>query len=157
MDVSKRLVYNKRNKKRLSVFQDIVVITGSRSITDVEKVYECLNDYANGLSPSRIFLIGMAKYGLDAMAVQWCQEKGEYYLECPAAWDKLDAEGAVIKINSSGYRYNAKAGFDRNNEMVSMANRCVAIWDGKSKGTKQCFTKAQEAGLPTDIYKLEIS
>lgn len=57
----------------------------------------------------------------------------------PADWDK----------------YGKKAGFLRNREMAKAGNALIAIWDGKSKGTKHMIDLALEENLETHVYILE--
>lgn len=52
--------------------------------------------------------------------------------------------------------YNPFAGHARNSEMVSLgADLCLAFWDGKSTGTKDCIDKATAAGIPVRIILQE--
>ena len=66
----------------------------------------------------------------------------------PAKWDDLEAPGAVIRVNSWGKKYNAKAGIDRNAEMIEEAD-AVALFPG-GKGTRDTHRRAIARGL--DVY-----
>lgn len=41
----------------------------------------------------------------------------------------------------------------RNLYMVGLADECIAIWDGRSRGTKFTFECAKRAGLPVKILQ----
>ena len=41
-------------------------------------------------------------------------------------------------------KYGKKAGFLRNKKMIEYANGLIAIWDGKSKGTKHSINLAEK-------------
>lgn len=49
-------------------------------------------------------------------------------------------------------KYGKRAGFLRNKLIVDEADKVIAFWDGKSKGTKHSIDLAIQAGKPVDIY-----
>lgn len=70
--------------------------------------------------------------------------------------------GFDVKVMRADWRENGRAaGPIRNTQMVTFARVmgekqgcdvvCLAFWDGESRGTKDCFTKAHEAGIDTEI------
>ncbi len=63
------------------------------------------------------------------------QEADDNYIPCrvvPAAWGKL----------------GKRAGVARNPEIILQADKVVAFWDKKSRGTKNGIDIARRAGLP---------
>jgi len=44
------------------------------------------------------------------------------------------------------------AGLQRNTEMVEYVDQIIAIWDGKSKGTKDSIDKARKSGKPVYVH-----
>jgi len=44
-------------------------------------------------------------------------------------------------------KYGKSAGPRRNREMANFADALIAIWDGKSRGTKSMIAEAQKRGL----------
>ena len=50
-------------------------------------------------------------------------------------------------------RYGKSAGYRRNAEMAQYADRLLAFWDGKSKGTAHMIDLARREGLPVNIHR----
>ncbi len=50
-------------------------------------------------------------------------------------------------------RYRKGAPKRRNQEIIDYADMVVAIWDGKSKGTKSVIDKCKEIGKPIKVYE----
>lgn len=49
-------------------------------------------------------------------------------------------------------QYGKSAGFIRNKLIIDAADKVIAFWDGKSKGTKSSIDLAINAGKPVDVY-----
>lgn len=89
-----------------------VAIIGSRCLGDI--------DMSKYVSPDVTEIItGWAK-GVDSLAEKYADEKG--------------IPKTVIKPNYR--RYKRGAPLKRNEEIVQMADQIIALWDGKSSGTK---------------------
>lgn len=52
-------------------------------------------------------------------------------------------------------KYGKKAGYLRNEEMAKYADGLIAVWDGKSKGTKHMIDLANKYKLKVYVYKVE--
>ncbi len=68
---------------------------------------------------------------------------------------KMFAGAAVIVSGGLGAdwdRLGRKAGPIRNAQIVFNADRVVAFWDGKSRGTLNTVVQADRAGLPVELY-----
>jgi len=48
--------------------------------------------------------------------------------------------------------FGKRAGYIRNQLIINEADKVIAFWDGKSKGTKHSINLAILAGKPVDIY-----
>lgn len=90
--------------------------------------------------------------GIDAAAAKWFAGKMKV-TPFPAAWSDITAPGAVIKTRRDGSKYNAAAGPMRNKKMAEYADALVAIWDGKSPGTKNMIETAEKLGLRVFVYR----
>lgn len=65
--------------------------------------------------------------------------------------------GFPLKVmNADWDKYGRKAGYIRNSEMAEYADALIAIWDGKSPGTKMMIDIAQKKGMPVEIYRLDL-
>lgn len=105
----------------------ILVITGSRTIVDHKIVFDVLDKFKD--SEFTHLMHGNAK-GVDRLAKQWALENNIKPIDRPGDWAKYgNAAGPIRNIEM------AKEAHDISN------NRCtlVAIWDGKSSGTKQMY------------------
>lgn len=63
---------------------------------------------------------------------------------------KRAAKDAGYKGKSfpADWSYGLKAGPIRNKKMARWGNALLAIWDGKSRGTKNMIDEARKAGIP---------
>ncbi len=122
-----------------------LIIAGSRSITDYHHVRDAIiisklwSKYREKLE----VVCGMAS-GVDLLGKEFASKNSLVCHEFPAKWDDIEAARAVIKTRPNGSRYNVNAGFARNIEMGKFADGLLAIWDGRSRGTKQMIEWMQE-------------
>ena len=81
--------------------------------------------------------------GVDTLANKWAIHRGIDFVREPADRDNLDVPGAVIKTNAYGKKYNALAGFTRNELMITKYNPEMGIafpgGEGTSNMTKLCY------------------
>lgn len=112
-----------------------VIIAGSRNITDKSVVLKALVEA--GFRPSQITEIvsGTAR-GVDQLGEQIAQDFKIPAKRFPANWDEFG--------KSAGYR--------RNSEMAVYADRLVAVWDGKSRGTEHMIDLMRSQGKPFYVY-----
>jgi len=74
--------------------------------------------------------------GVDQLGERWAETHGLDIQRFPANWD----------------RHGRAAGPIRNREMAEYAEALVAIWDGKSAGTKSMISEAKKAGLEVHVH-----
>jgi len=129
-----------------------VIIAGSRSIND----QGYLNDIYKAVILSDFILTevvsGMAA-GVDMLGELYAVENNIPVARFPADWKNIDVPGAIIKQNMYG-KYNAVAGHMRNKEMAEYADALIAVWDGKSKGTKNMLTIMKKMKKPVFLYNI---
>lgn len=129
-----------------------VVISGSRSILDSGIVDMAVAE--SGFEVSEV-ISGGAK-GVDSLGESWA-EKNEIPVTVFAAnWEILTHPDAIIRTNSWGQKYDSKAGLRRNELMAVYADALIAIWDGKSRGTKHMIKMARKRELPIYVYRTDI-
>lgn len=110
-----------------------VIIAGSRDITDYRQVE------AAYLSSNMVIteIVSGGARGVDSLGEQVAKNFGIPVKVFPADWNK----------------YGKRAGALRNIQMANYAEGLIAIWDGKSKGTKHMIDEANKLGLSVYIFK----
>ena len=108
-----------------------VLISGSRTIDDPEVIAKAIDD--SGFEITGI-LSGGAK-GVDALAEAWAEQH-----DIP-----------VTRIVPDWKRHGRGAGFQANKKLLARADAVIAIWDGKSKGTKDVIDKAEKKGMSVKV------
>lgn len=104
-----------------------VIIAGSRDFHDYKYLKRACDKY---IKPNDEIVSGTAN-GADKLGERYAKEKGLKIHRFPADWDK----------------YKKRAGYLRNEEMAKFAEKLIAFWDGKSKGTEHMINLAKEYGL----------
>ena len=111
-----------------------VAIVGSREYPHRDRVYE----YVAALPYGTTVVYGGA-HGVDRWAEYAAAQRGlKVWIE-RADWDM----------------YGGAAGPIRNTAIVALADRVVAFWDGKSRGTADTICKARAAEVPVEVFGLE--
>ena len=110
-----------------------VIIAGGRDFNNREVAFKCLDKRM--WSKGDVIVSGHAS-GADAL--------GEEYAK---------AHGLDIDLHPANWReYGRAAGPIRNREMAEVADKLIAFWDGKSRGTKNMISEAKEKGLCVVVY-----
>lgn len=109
-----------------------VIIAGSRSLTDKKTVWNVIRRAFKETGWIPDLIISGGAEGVDQLGEEWARKKELPIQIIPAKWDE----------------YGKSAGPQRNATMADRADALVAVWDGKSSGTKDMISKAVTAGLP---------
>lgn len=113
------------------------IIAGSRNIKDYNIVVQAIKFAKNnGIIPT-VIISGKAK-GVDTLGEQYAHENNLPIEEFPANWKK----------------YGKSAGVIRNEKMAQIADALIAIWDGKSIGTKNMIKNAKKYHLHYYIFNI---
>lgn len=107
-----------------------IAIVGSRDYHDPQAVA----DTVAGLPGDTTVISGGAR-GVDSWAERAARARGLAVEIHPANWDA----------------YGRRAGFVRNYTIVKSADRVIAFWDGKSKGTAHSIRVARNLGKDIEI------
>jgi len=111
-----------------------VAIVGSREFPHLDWVEHGVSDMA----PGTLMVSGNAR-GVDRTAEKAARRRGDLLVvSLPADWN-----GPHGKL----------AGFARNADIVRFADRVVAYWDGKSRGTKHTIDIATQQGKPVLVVQ----
>lgn len=121
-----------------------ILIAGSRSWTDYNKLVVTLDDFIATADASEIVVVSGGAKGADNLAEKYAKERGYELLVMPADWE----------------RYGKSAGYRRNEEMHKTIAKdtdraCICFWDGKSKGTAHNFELSKKYNTPLLVVKGE--
>ena len=109
------------------------IVAGSREGVFVDDVRAAISGCGWEISE---VISGTAR-GADRFGEEIAEELGIPVRRFPASWNK----------------YGKSAGHIRNIEMAQNADALVAVWDGKSVGTKDMIRIAKMNGLKVFVYK----
>jgi hypothetical protein len=112
------------------------IIAGSRDNVEYSDIIRATRHC--GWNPT-VVLCGCAR-GADTFGEEWAIRNGIPVEHYPADWKK----------------FRNGAGFIRNCEMALRADALIAIWDGKSQGTKHMINEAKKRNLKVYIYNITI-
>jgi len=113
---------------------DRVGVVGSRGFKDYKLLKQTLDEYKIGAIVS-----GKAK-GADSLSERYAKERLIPTLIFKPEWNKNG-------------RYNPRAGFERNVDIVMNSDLLIAFWDGESLGTKDSIEKAKTRGLEVVVVE----
>lgn len=110
-----------------------VIIAGSRNIEDYDVVelavlqskFEDITEVVSGCAR-----------GVDFLGEQWALNNNIPIRSFPAEWGL----------------YGKSAGYIRNGKMAQYADALIAVWDGKSRGTKHMIDLAKERNLLVYVH-----
>lgn len=108
------------------------IIAGSRTIRNYETVERAIK--LSGFEITSV-LSGCAN-GPDTLGERWAKENDVHVEYYPANWNK-----------DGGY-----AGLIRNRQMADNADAVIAVWDGKSTGTKDMIDVARRKKLSIHVH-----
>jgi hypothetical protein len=78
--------------------------------------------------------------GVDQLGEEWARCYGVPVRQFPADWK----------------RYGKAAGRQRNLQMAVYADALIALWDGKSPGTRHMIATAERMGLKVFVYRTDL-
>jgi len=131
-----------------------VIVAGSRHITDYQLVSQVISNTISKYNISVTEIVSGCADGPDTLGEQWALENGIKVEPFEADWNDITVPNALIKTNKWGKQYNARAGFQRNERMAEYGDVLIAIWDGKSSGTKDMIDRATKHGLLVLAYTI---
>jgi hypothetical protein len=108
------------------------IIAGSRDITDKQLVEDRIS---RSTFPITSVVCGEAR-GVDSIGKEWAIKNNIPVHSFPANWTL----------------HGKSAGYIRNTEMAENADALIAVWDGKSRGTKMMIDLARKKNLTVIIW-----
>lgn len=122
-----------------------LIIAGTRTFTDYPFLVKAVDHAIPLLFQKLLYLLptievvsGKAR-GVDTLGELLAASRGWLVHAFPANWEK----------------YGARAGNKRNKEMGKFADALVAVWNGKSPGTKNMIERMNLLGKPSRVYMYE--
>lgn len=115
-----------------------IIVAGSRNITNYSTVVQAIQE-SGWLSKRTEIVSGMAQ-GVESLAARFALKNGYALYQFPADWNK----------------YGKSAGMIRNQEMAEFADALIAIWDGRSRGTKGMIEIARKRGLKVFVKRTDV-
>lgn len=138
-----------------------LIIAGSRKVNEQDltlienAVAVFLKENNLKLSDITSVVSGTCEGG-DILGENWAKKNKIKIKRFPANWNDITVEGAVVKTNKWGKKYNAAAGGLRNQQMVDISNGFIGLEpDGETAGTADCHKRACKKKIPTLIWPRE--
>lgn len=121
-----------------------IIVAGSRAFNDQQMVFNAIETFVkqHDLSLSDIEIVSGGAIGVDRFGEKWANAKNVKLTIFKADWNK----------------HGKKAGMIRNKDMRKYSDALIAIWDGRSKGTKHMIDNAYQHNLivktviPDDVF-----
>lgn len=111
------------------------IIAGGRDFDNADILSDCM--YKLFPKPDgKLLIVSGAARGADRLGEDFAYKYELPFIQFPADWDK----------------HGKSAGYIRNSEMSRYADRLVAFWDGKSRGTKNMIELMLRSGKPVDVF-----
>lgn len=111
------------------------IIAGSRTIEDYGRVADAVAE--SGFVIDQV-VSGGAR-GVDELGERWAEEHGVAVVRYEPQWDE----------------HGRAAGPKRNARMTRNADALVAVWDGRSRGTRDMLRKAHRRGLRIHLARID--
>lgn len=126
-----------------------VIIAGSRSVEDYSVVKKAIEK--SGFEISEV--VSGTAHGVDKLGEKWAKKNGIKVKRFPANWSDINNPHALIKENKYG-KYNALAGFERNEDMAIYSDGLIVIIKGESEDTKNIIEMAEKYQLEIFVEKV---
>lgn len=119
-----------------------LLIVGSRTFNNYEMLekecFKVIEPYIN--DNYEIIIVSGAAKGTDTLARIFAEKHHFTYKEFPADWDKFGKVAGAIR-NNAMHKYISD----------TEERKCIAFWDGHSRGTAQNFSLAEKWNNPLQI------
>ena len=114
-----------------------IIIAGSRDVTKYSDVFQAVYE-SSWIDKITEVVSGRAR-GVDKLGEEFAKDREIPVALFPADWNT----------------YGKRAGYLRNEDMAHYADALIAVWDGKSKGTRHMIDFMKMLNKPVYIYYTE--
>ena len=132
-----------------------VIIAGSRNFKDNSFLEEKLDYLLGNYQPEQVTIISGGARGADSLGEKYAHKKGYSSKIVEAEWDNLEVKKTWVRVKKDGTKYNALAGFQRNQAMADMATHAVMFWDGMSRGTQDMIERSNAKKLVVKVFRYQ--
>ena len=115
-----------------------LVVAGSRSFADFDRLSADLDYLLSKKSPDDVEIVSGGAVGADALAERYARSRGLAFRAFPADWR----------------RWGKLAGPIRNRQMADYGSAVVVYWDGRSRGSADMISSASAAGLRVVVRRV---
>jgi len=123
-----------------------VLVCGGRKYSDHDAIDLLLRTIAARHGAITCIIHGAAT-GADTLAREWALNNNIKEEAYPADWNDITQPDAIVRVRRGGMKYDARAGFRRNQRMIDEGKpTLVAAFPG-GNGTADMVTRARKAGL----------
>jgi hypothetical protein len=123
-----------------------LLVCGGRNYADHDAVDLLLSTIHAGYGPITCIIHGAAT-GADTLAKEWALKNNIKEDAYPADWSNLTQPDAIVRVRRGGMKYDARAGFRRNQRMIDEGKpTLVAAFPG-GNGTADMVKRARKSGL----------
>ena len=128
------------------------IITGNRNFYDYSVVEKAIqtSGFVNDIKE----IVSLGEYGVSNLGEKYGDQHNIPIKIFKAEWDDITAEGALIRENKSGNKYNAKAGFWRNERASAYADCAIAVVKDEDKMTENIIQLMKKLGKPVYIWEV---
>jgi len=125
-----------------------VIIAGGREFKDYNKLKKAIEQSKFDITE----VVSGGARGADSLGEQWASENNIPIKRFPAEWNNLKQAGAIVKTNQWKRKYNANAGFFRNEQMANYADGLIAVEGGN--GTADMIKRSKKHKLQIHSYEM---
>lgn len=126
-----------------------VVICGDRTVSESD--FKLIDNAVKGSKFKITEVVSGCAKGADRLGERWANYNKIPIKKFKAEWDNLDAPGAIVKEGQYG-KYNAKAGFDRNQLMAEYADGVIVLDPNNENENGDIIERATKKSLPIFKY-----
>jgi predicted Rossmann-fold nucleotide-binding protein len=120
-----------------------VCIIGSRSLEQGEKVLPVIDTFIKDHTKKPQVIISGGAKGVDQLSKMYADKHGIDFIEF-----------LPYHLIDTTVEFNSKYFFIRTKQMIDNADKVLAIWNTKSKGTEYGIKYAQKKNIPVMVVKI---
>jgi hypothetical protein len=132
-----------------------VIIAGDRNCIDYSLLEKAIMKSKFDITE----VVSGGARGVDSVGESWAKVNKVSVKVFAADWNNIKTKNARIKTRQNPWtkrkeKYNANAGFDRNQQMADYADALIALQpNGPTDGTQDMIRRAKAKGLKIYIYE----